>query len=150
MAPTRHLPPLAIPTKRDVQPLPDSPTPSDQGRAETDMLPMSTEWHPVVADRVGATEGNGIAVPSTDLHLALVIDDMKNYDLIRQSIHLIKPHLWPGRVFIHILRRNPKLSPDDIAAKLALVDLGMANADTIGLNDGLQVSMGWPTNEHNP
>jgi hypothetical protein len=111
---------------------------------------MSTDWHPLVPDRVGPTEGNGLNCPRGTLHIALVTSDLKFYDQIKNSTFVIKPPLWDGEVNLHVLLKHPKMTAEDYVLRLATVDLGLVDPSVAQLSDGQQIDLGWPTDELNP
>lgn len=111
---------------------------------------VSTDWHPLVPDRVGATEGNGIGIPCATLHIALLVSNLRTYDEIKDNTFLIKPPLWDGEVKLHVLLKHPKMKAEDYVLRLAAVDLGLVSPSVAQLNDGQQLNIGWPTDEFNP
>lgn len=139
------LPQLVIP-RRNLQPLRQSGNDSDSSEPVS-MHPVPTDRDSVVPNRPGATEHNGLDSPSATLHIAIVVKDIRLYDAIRNGTYVITPPLWKGEIQLHIVMQKNNDTPEALLLKLAAVDLGLANATVIGLNDGLQISMGWPSDE---
>jgi hypothetical protein len=127
--------------------LPTAERHDNQQRATEIVHGMPTDWHPMVPDRLGPTEGNGLDIPHGTLHIALLTSDLRLYEQAKKGFFIIKPPLWEGEVKLHVLLKNPKLSAEDYALKLAAVDLGLVDPSVAQLNDGQQIDIGWPTDE---
>lgn len=101
----------------------------------------------MVADRLGPTEGPNPQPARADLHVAIVVEDVRVLDAIRKGVFVISPPLWEGTVQLHVLHQNPRKTRQDTLYQLAVVQLGLADPSIIGLNDGLQMDMGWPSDD---
>lgn len=143
MANRRNPAPLALPA-RNVQPLPRERVSGDGGE-HNDMLEMPPITSPLVPDRVGATEGNGLNFPPAALHIALVIEDLKVWSQLKKSAWLIAPSLWAGELKLHVLLKRPTDTAMSMVLKLAAVDLGLSDATTLELTSPEQIDLGWPT-----
>lgn len=131
---------------RPMQPLQEDRT-NPEGSGQSNLRPMPSDRNPVVPERLGSAPVNGTDKPAYTLHIAIVVKDLKLFDSVRQNVYLVKPPYWKGRVELHVLVQKPGSSPEDMTYRLALSDLGMADPTVLGLNDGLQLSMGWPDAE---
>ena len=145
----RQPPPLALPVGT-LQPLRPTRTDDSQRRAETSLPVLPVITSPLVPDRVGPTEGNGTNFPPDQLHIALIIPDLAIWETLRNAAFIIQPPLWAGNVRLHVVLKNPKLTAEDIALQIALVDMGMITPEVAHLTADEQITLGWPTDAPTP
>lgn len=83
------------------------------------------------------------------IHLALVVPDIRLFQLLKSKALIIQPPYDNVRVELHILvedKKDPlKDMPWDI--RVALVQSGLANARDANIHPPDQVTLGWPTED---
>ena len=117
----------------------------DSGSRETESV------HPVVLrdtdsvlpDRTPPTVSERPDSPHEELHLALVVPDLKSYGVLRKHSWLIKPPNFKGLVKVHVLLQKPKTTEQELIFAHALTALGLVDPATARLQYPEEIELGW-------
>ena len=123
------------PEHRAMQPLRFKRT-GDQGQPHrlVSHVPEPVPPRSVAPDWNSPTEDNGVTAPRADMHIALVAPDPATAEIWRRQARLIRPPLWKGKVFLHVVTIDKDKSKGvDPLVLQAMVDLGFADSTDIGL-----------------
>lgn len=118
-----------------MRPLPPIRLPGSVVQRDSPVLPVPEEVPArlVAPDRLGPTEGNGVAVPREVLHVALVAPDRKTAAIWRGLARVVTPPLWKGgQVQLHVITKEEG-NTVDTTVLLAMVDLGLISSKTAGI-----------------
>lgn len=109
-------------------------------------MPEPVPARPLAPDRRGPTEDNGLAVPPAHLHIALVVPDAATARRLTDSVRIVKPPLWNGKVNLHIIdqSRRKTYRDLDITVLQAMVDLGLITAGEAEIGPPESVTEGYP------
>jgi hypothetical protein len=120
------------------------------GRPNIDLPRLPKQAPRVVApNRPGPTEGNGLDSPRADLHIALIVPDRKTADLLRNKVRIVRPPLWKGKLFLHLIPQDQrhKYRDIDMTTLLALIDTGLIDAKTAEIAAPDEITIGYPSGD---
>lgn len=81
-----------------------------------------------------------------DVHIAILVPDLKLFNLIKDRVAVTYPNFQPVRVFGHVVIENPKDKHAGVPVQIrqALCELGLVDPTNIGFAPAQQVTLGWP------
>jgi hypothetical protein len=137
-------PPMANPQRPPMRPMrvvrrgalrgpsPDLPTVPEQGTISL-----------LASNRRNPTEGNGSGLAREELHIALIAPEGTVLDVFARHARLIRPPLWEGKVFLHVIPEGKV--KNDPAILQYLIDSGDISAESAGMSvEVVPVSAGYP------
>lgn len=77
------------------------------------------------------------------MHLALVVNDLKTYGLLRDHLWVISPPGKRGVVKVHVLLQKPKTSEQELVFGYALTRLGLTTPEAARLQYPEELEIGW-------
>lgn len=107
------------------------------------------EW-PKYCDGCNAIDA-GPATP-IDVHIAILVPDLRLYALIRDKVAVTFPNYQPVRVFGHVVLEDPNqtIHSMPIQIRQAFCELGLVDPSQVGFAPAEQITLGWPKEATTP
>jgi hypothetical protein len=87
--------------------------------------------------------------PDFEIHLAIVVPDIRLYDLIRDRVIVTSPLSHNVRVHGHVVLEDARHPAAQLPlyTRQALVEAGLVDPHTVGFGAPEQITLGWPKQE---
>ena len=116
---------------------------SVEGPEPDDLRGLSPDRRTMVPNRICEPKIEGTGSTPAELHIALIVPDIKIYGTIRKTTYLLTPPDWKGKMRLHVLIKDPKEDERGMLLRYLAKESNLATSHEARLLYPESIELGW-------